>query len=136
MRMSKDPTKAWLILDKKGAITAGHCTCMAGCGEVCSHVAAIAFVLQLHSQQKSKAVSEDLACTDELSKWTVPSLSKKIEPKQMKDIDWGKTITTKAFNGKFLFRFVRIFQTYFYSKIVSLQMLKIFKFASLILTFC
>lgn len=96
MRMSSEPLKAWLILKTNGSITAGHCNCMAGLAECCSHVAAIAFVLQFASNDRT----ETLACTDKLSQWTVPSLSKKpIEPKMMKDVNWGSSITTKAYNG-------------------------------------
>lgn len=95
MRMSAAPLKAWLILNNDGAIKTGHCTCLAGAGEVCSHVAAIAFVLEIGNRKP-----ETPACTDKLSQWTVPNLSRKIEPKPMKNVNWGNAITTKAYNGK------------------------------------
>lgn len=99
MRMSNDPSKAWLILKIDGSIIAGHCTCMAGLSECCSHVAAIAFVLQYASHN----TTETPACTDKLSQWTIPSLSKKpIEPKLMENINWGRNITTKAYNGNII----------------------------------
>lgn len=126
MRFSENPAKAWLILDTKGSLTPGHCDYMAGNSEVCSHVAAIAFILQLYSEQKSKANSEDLACTDKLSEWTAPSLSKKIMPKQMKDVDSGKTIKIKAFNGEFLLNFFNIVsrKNYFLTDAEGVQVLK------------
>lgn len=89
-------------MDKKGAITAAHCTCMAGLGEVCSHIAAIAFVL-VYIRKTPVPDFENLACTDKLSKWTVPALSKKIDPSPLEDVDWSKTIKTKAYNGTFLY---------------------------------
>uniref|UniRef100_A0A1X7VAJ5 SWIM-type domain-containing protein n=1 Tax=Amphimedon queenslandica TaxID=400682 RepID=A0A1X7VAJ5_AMPQE len=39
--------QTWTAVKKEdGTILTGHCTCMAGCGEVCSHVAAILFKVE------------------------------------------------------------------------------------------
>ena len=46
----------------------GHCSCMAGLGEVCSHVGAILFSL-LTCVNKAKGT----ACTEELAQWNAPS---------------------------------------------------------------
>ena len=43
-------------------IESAHCTCMAGLGEVCSHVAAILFFLESESRAPR-------SCTQELCKW-------------------------------------------------------------------
>lgn len=44
-RLNLTPLKCWLAVDKTGVILSGHCNCMAGLGEVCSHVAAVMFLL-------------------------------------------------------------------------------------------
>ena len=46
-------------------IESAHCTCMAGLGEVCSHVAAILFFLESESRAPR-------SCTQELCKWNEP----------------------------------------------------------------
>ena len=46
-RQSCAPYNPWILLDKKkGYVMTAHCTCMAGCGEACSHIAAVLFALE------------------------------------------------------------------------------------------
>ena len=45
-RLSVPPAKAWIGVEKSGTIICGHCDCMAGMGEACSHIAAILFTLE------------------------------------------------------------------------------------------
>lgn len=40
-RTTEEPHHPWVAVAKSGKVVAGHCTCMAGLGETCSHVAAI-----------------------------------------------------------------------------------------------
>lgn len=82
--MNEKYLKPWLILLPDGSIDSAHCTCMAGLGEVCSHIAAVAFALSFLSPK------EEMSCTDKLSAWTVPKINEKIEPKRIKDINLGK----------------------------------------------
>ena len=51
-RLSVPPAKAWIGVEKSGTIICGHCDCMAGLGEACSHVAAILFTLEANAQAK------------------------------------------------------------------------------------
>lgn len=44
--MHLTPLKCWVAVDKDGVVLCGHCLCMAGLGEVCSHVAAVLFLLE------------------------------------------------------------------------------------------
>ena len=44
---TKTPNKAWICVKRDGEILYGHCSCMAGLGEVCSHVGAIMFYVLL-----------------------------------------------------------------------------------------
>ncbi|KAH1015620.1 hypothetical protein HUJ04_006973 [Dendroctonus ponderosae] len=36
--------RAWCIITKDGTVANGHCTCMAGNSEVCSHIGALLFL--------------------------------------------------------------------------------------------
>uniref|UniRef100_A0A1X7VKI9 SWIM-type domain-containing protein n=1 Tax=Amphimedon queenslandica TaxID=400682 RepID=A0A1X7VKI9_AMPQE len=46
-RINDKPHDAWLAVERKtGTVITGHCTCVAGCGEVCSHVAGILFKVE------------------------------------------------------------------------------------------
>ena len=45
---------AWIICEDNGLVESGHCTCMAGLGEVCSHVGAILFYVQAVHQVRGK----------------------------------------------------------------------------------
>ncbi|WAR20906.1 hypothetical protein MAR_014880 [Mya arenaria] len=48
MRTRDKPHSAWVCLEKVSAeVYCAHCTCMAGLGETCSHVAAILFKVEL-----------------------------------------------------------------------------------------
>ena len=38
-RMNDKPLTPWVIASKDGQIVSGHCNCMAGMGETCSHIA-------------------------------------------------------------------------------------------------
>lgn len=91
--MSEKNLKPWLIISPNGSISSAHCTCMAGLGEVCSHVAAIAFSLHFKNR------SDDMSCTDKLSVWLVPAAAKTVHPKKVSEINWGKK---KQCSGKLL----------------------------------
>ncbi|KAK4885293.1 hypothetical protein RN001_001564 [Aquatica leii] len=58
-RMNQPPLKVWIIAEKDGSIRNGHCTCMAGVGEACSHIAAILYYLEYINTN-----SLHLSCTD------------------------------------------------------------------------
>ena len=48
---TKTPNYTWLLgLESDGAILNAHCMCMAGLGEVCSHVEAVMFYLSLTAE--------------------------------------------------------------------------------------
>ena len=40
---SKEPLKPWVLIKSNGSVVCGHCTCMAGQGETCSHVGAVLY---------------------------------------------------------------------------------------------
>lgn len=65
-RLNSAPHEAWVYLAKDTAsIYCAHCTCMAGLGEVCSHVAATLFKVEM----AVKLGLNKAACTDEACQW-------------------------------------------------------------------
>ncbi len=44
--MSEKPLTPWVVAEAGGKIVAGHCDCMAGLGETCSHVAAMLWAIE------------------------------------------------------------------------------------------
>ena len=47
-----------------GAVLVGHCTCMAGLAETCSHVGAI-----LHWVEATMRIQKNVTCTSKENKW-------------------------------------------------------------------
>ena len=66
-RVTEAPHKAWICLKKKeGYVSCAHCTCMAGLGEACSHIAAVLFAIEAVS---SAGINNDPACTSIKAIW-------------------------------------------------------------------
>ncbi|KAL0963068.1 hypothetical protein UPYG_G00349270 [Umbra pygmaea] len=66
--LNDPPLTAWVAVEKDGLVRFGHCTCMAGLGEVCSHVGAILYALLAAVNKLSST-----ACTDKACSWNEPS---------------------------------------------------------------
>lgn len=45
MRLSEKPLDVWVTCKDEGIVLAAHCTCIAGLGEVCSHVGSILYAV-------------------------------------------------------------------------------------------
>ena len=67
-RLSVPPLKVWVATRQNGVVLCAHCTCMAGIGEACSHVAALLFAAEANTQLKSQHSSTSLPCS-----WLPPS---------------------------------------------------------------
>ena len=67
-RISAAPLKPWIAVEKVGTVLCAHCTCMAGLGEACSHIAALLFTLEANTQMKKR-----LSCTSLPCSWLPPS---------------------------------------------------------------
>ncbi len=46
-----------------------HCTCIAGLGEACSHIAAVLFAVESYNK-----LNQDKACTSQLCAWLPPTM--------------------------------------------------------------
>ena len=67
-RLSDTPMKVWVAVKENGEVVCAHCNCMAGLGEVCSHVAAVLFTAEANTQVKNHTSSTSLPCA-----WLLPS---------------------------------------------------------------
>lgn len=67
-RLSDTPLKVWVAIKENGEIICAHCNCMAGLGEVCSHVATALFTVEANTQVKNHTSSTSLPCA-----WLQPS---------------------------------------------------------------
>ena len=50
--LSLPSLKVWVSVKQSGKVLCAHCTCMAGAGEACSHIASVLFTLDLNTQMK------------------------------------------------------------------------------------
>ena len=82
-KFSETPLNCWIIIDNTGEICCAHCNCMAGLGEVCTHVAAILFYLKAISHIQGKET-----CTQQMCQWILPSFFKNVEYLSIADIDF------------------------------------------------
>ncbi|XP_078351893.1 uncharacterized protein LOC144636534 [Oculina patagonica] len=67
-RLSKAPLKPWLAVKTNGNVLTGHCNCMAGLGEVCSHVGAMLFAVEAGVR-----MIKARTCTSAPCQWLMPS---------------------------------------------------------------
>ena len=73
----------WIISETTGEICCAHCTCMAGLGEVCTHVAAVLFFLETKVR-----INGTSTCTQQKCQWVVPTFQKSIPYLPVKEIDF------------------------------------------------
>ena len=51
-KLSVHPAKPWVAVKQSGTVVCAHCSCMAGLGEACSHIAALLFTLEANTKMK------------------------------------------------------------------------------------
>lgn len=81
---SKDPLKPWVLIKCSGAVLVGHCTCMAGLAETCSHVGAI-----LHWVEAAVRIHKNIACTSQENKWIMPTPKENIPYLELREINFS-----------------------------------------------
>ena len=64
----KPPLDVWFIVRSSGSVEVGHCTCMAGLAETCSHVGALLFWIEAAARSFS-----DTSSTSGANEWIVPN---------------------------------------------------------------
>ncbi|XP_072385975.1 uncharacterized protein [Diabrotica undecimpunctata] len=93
-KMNEPSLQAWVLCNQDGSVETGHCTCMAGAGEVCSHVVAILYALQYIAESK-----DTVSCTDVRSLWNVPKTAK-VKCKPIRGIDFGQIFSGSRIPSK------------------------------------
>ena len=89
-RLSEAPFKPWLAVKTNGNVLTGHCNCMAGLGEVCSHVGAMLFAVEAGVR-----MIKARTCTSVPCKWLMPSAVSKVPYAELKEIDFTASATKK-----------------------------------------
>lgn len=94
MRMNEPNLTPWIII-KAGDIICAHCDCVAGMGEVCSHVGAVLYHLtSIHHSALVKQVV-GTSVTDVEQQWGRPSKTLRENLQQpLQEIDFGSTLNS------------------------------------------
>ena len=92
--VSSTPLRPWLILRSSGAVVCGHCVCMAGLGETCSHVGALLYWLEYTVRKR-----EEISCTSGVNQWIEPKCTKQIPYLELVNIDFTSAERTMKEGG-------------------------------------
>lgn len=79
--MCEKPLTPWVIAEKCGKIVAGHCDCMAGLGETCSHVASLMWAIECGVRQLNS-----MTVTQKKAYWVLPNVVKQVPYACVKDM--------------------------------------------------
>ena len=52
-RLNSSPPCPWVIVENNGKLLSGHCTCVAGLAEVCTHVAALLIWVEVSDKKNA-----------------------------------------------------------------------------------
>ena len=80
--VSAQPAHPWVAAQTNGTIICAHCTCMAGLGEVCSHISALPFTIEARTK-----FQKYVSCTSQACQWLPPTL-KDVKYAAISDIDF------------------------------------------------
>lgn len=67
-RLTVPAVKVWVATKNDGEVMCAHCSCMAGLGEACSHIAALLFAAQTNTELKTQFTCTSFPCS-----WLPPS---------------------------------------------------------------
>ena len=82
-RLNDVPLESWIISRNTGEIICGHCNCMAGLAEACTHVASLLFWVEI-----SIKIRDSATVTDKAAYWVAPSNPSKLKPSEIQDINF------------------------------------------------
>lgn len=77
--MCEKPLTPWIIAEVGGKIIAGHCNCMAGLGESCSHVVAMLWAIESGIRLRESV-------TQKKAYWVIPNNIKEVPYAPVKKI--------------------------------------------------
>ena len=79
-----------MIVQDTGEIWYGHCTCMAGLGETCTHIAAVLFYVEAKARLAGSST-----CTQKKCQWIIPSYTKDLPYLTISDIHFASAAAKK-----------------------------------------
>nr|XP_054928796.1 uncharacterized protein LOC129385755 [Dermacentor andersoni] len=88
-RLREVPLKVWILAKADGTVGTAHCTCMAGVGEACSHVAATLFAIET-----AVRLRDSVTCTEKKNTW-LPAHSRNVEFRRLREIDFSSSKAKK-----------------------------------------
>jgi hypothetical protein len=88
--MNDTPLKPWVAAKTDGTIITAHGNCMAGLGEVCSHVGAILFAVEAGVR-----IVKAKTCTSMPCKWLMPTSVNNVPYTELRNIDFTTAKTKK-----------------------------------------
>jgi hypothetical protein len=74
-----------------GSPVGGHCTCVGGLGEACTHIAGLLFSIEDFVSRGYKTLPDDQASTDKLCRWIVPR-GPRVEPARIRSVPVRKHV--------------------------------------------
>ena len=81
--LSSPALQPWAIIRSSGAVACGHCTCMAGLGETCSHIGALLYYIEYQVRRYAETSS-----TSKSNTWLEPSTVKQAPYLRLEDISF------------------------------------------------
>ena len=82
-RLNCYPLCPWVIVENNGKVLSGHCSCMAWLAEVCTHVAALLFWVEM-----SVKIHTSKTVTDQKAYWVIPSNNTSLQLQEFINIDF------------------------------------------------
>ena len=71
--MRDKPLIPWIVTEESGKVVAGHCNCMAGLGESCSHVGSLLWALEAGVRAR-----DSMTVTQKKAYWVLPTSVKEV----------------------------------------------------------
>ena len=89
-RLREQALRPWIVADKAGTVCTGHCDCMAGLGEACTHIATLLFAIDATVKMRdSKTVTQQPAY------WLLPEARRGIHYREVGEIDFTSAQTNR-----------------------------------------
>ncbi|KAH7969089.1 hypothetical protein HPB52_014573 [Rhipicephalus sanguineus] len=91
--LNRQPVDSWALCKCDGEVVAAHCTCMAGNGDACSHVAALLFYVEY-----GVCVRQERSCTDSANSWLPMHIRKLDVRPSIAEMDFASSTMKKTTN--------------------------------------
>lgn len=87
MKMREKPLTPWIVAESDGKILVGHCDCMAGLGETCSHVGTLLWAIEAGVRLR-----DSMTVTQKKAYWVIPPAIKDVPYAKVKNMNFqGKS---------------------------------------------